>query len=60
MVGKDTIRAFLDDASDYMLKKYLEWGMPVVIEDGRWMAHRDNIEEFFKAYTRKKVNGPID
>lgn len=55
LVGKSEISRFLGDASDYMMKKYLEMGMPVVIEDKRWLAHKENIEEFFKMYTRKKV-----
>lgn len=59
LVGKSEISRFLGDASDYMMKKYLEMGMPVVIEDKRWFAHKENIEEFFKMYTRKKV-GDVD
>lgn len=50
--SKDKISEFLGNASDYMLKKYVSAGMPVRIEDGRWLAHIDNIEEFFRAYTR--------
>ena len=53
--GKDQISAFLGGAGDKKLKKYIEAGMPVLIEDGRWMAHKDNIEDFFKHYTRKRV-----
>lgn len=55
LVGKGEISIFLGGASDHMLKRYLELGMPVVIEGGRWIAHKENIEEFFKLYTRKKV-----
>lgn len=50
--GKDEISKFLNNASDHKLKKYLAAGMPVRIEDGRWIAHADNIEEFFRRYTR--------
>jgi len=53
--GKKEISDFLGGPGDYKLKKYLEAGMPVLIEDGRWLAHRENIEEFFKHYTRKRV-----
>jgi len=56
LVGKNEIRKFLGDASDYMMKKYLEMGMPVVIENKQWLAHKENIEDFFKLYTRKKVS----
>jgi len=59
--GKEDIRKFLNGATDYKLKKYLNAGMPVLIEDGRWLAHQDNIEDFFKKYTRKRVvNIPDD
>jgi len=54
--GKKEIRAFLNDPGEWKLKKYLLAGMPVLIEDGRWLAHKENIEEFFKHYTRKRVD----
>lgn len=57
LVGKKAVSSFLDDASDYMLEKFLKMGMPVVI-DGKgknWLAHKDNIEEFFRHQTCKKV-----
>jgi hypothetical protein len=55
LVGKGEISTYLGGASDYMLKKYLEIGMPVAIEGTMWIAHKANIEEFFKHYTRRKV-----
>lgn len=54
--GKKEISEFLNGAGDKKLCKFLEAGMPVLIEDGRWLAHKENIEEFFKHYTRKKVD----
>jgi hypothetical protein len=53
--GKEEVREFLKGPGDQKLKKYLESGMPVLIENGRWLAHKENIEEFFKTYTRQKV-----
>lgn len=51
--GKEAIRDFLGGVSDYRLKKYIADGMPVLITEGSsWLAHRDNLEEFFKKYTR--------
>jgi hypothetical protein len=32
-------------------KRYVEAGLPARYEEGRWMAHSDNIDEFFKKYT---------
>lgn len=37
--------------SKHMFKKYIECGMPARYEDGRWIAHADNIDHFFKTYT---------
>jgi hypothetical protein len=54
--GRDEISSFLNNASDYKLKKYILAGMPVLIEDGRWLAHKENLDEFFKQYTRRKAD----
>jgi hypothetical protein len=40
------------DASDYIFKKYIKMGMPARYEDNRWIAHTDNIDEFFRQYTK--------
>lgn len=59
--GKQEIADFLGGAGDKKLRKYIEAGMPVLIEEGgRWLAHKENIEEFFKHYTRKKASMPLD
>ena len=50
--GKDAISRYLDNASEHKLGKWVKDGMPVRIEGGRWLAHAENIEEFFRAYTR--------
>jgi len=55
LIGKKRISEYLDDASDHLLKKWIERGMPILIEDGRWTAHKENLEAFFKAYTRKRA-----
>jgi len=56
LIGKKKISAYLDDASDYMLTKWIKNGMPVLITGGKWTAHKDNLEDFFKSYTRKRAN----
>ncbi len=53
--GKNEISEFLGGAGEGKLKKYLKAGLPVLIENGRWLAHKDNIEEFFKTYTQRKA-----
>jgi len=37
--------------SDYMYKKFIKMGMPVLYLDGRCFAHSDNIDTFFKGIT---------
>lgn len=38
--------------SKYLFGKFVKMGMPVLYIDGRCYAHKDNIDEFFKAITR--------
>lgn len=55
--GKEEIREFLNGASDYKLKKWVNAGMPILIDGkGGWVAHAENIQEWFKAYTRRPAN----
>lgn len=54
--GKKAISQFLNNPGDKKLKKFVKAGMPVLIENGRWLAHKENIEEFFKHYTRRKAH----
>ena len=41
--------------SDHLFSKYIRAGMPARYEDGRWLAHADNIDEWFKTYTRVQL-----
>lgn len=57
LTSKDAIKDYLyrisgDPCSDYMFRRYIERGMPARYEDSRWLAHADNIDEYFRAYTR--------
>lgn len=60
LVGKEDVRAFLKNASDYKLKKWLAAGMPVLVEGGEWVAHKRNLEEWFYKKTRVKADLPTD
>jgi len=40
--------------SKYLFAKFVKMGMPVLYIDGRCYAHKDNIDEFFRAITRVK------
>ena len=50
--GREAVRKFLGGVSDYKLNKWIKAGMPILIDEGRWLAHTENIEDFFKTYTR--------
>lgn len=50
LLGKDEIMAAYK-MTEYMAKKWVKLGMPVLILDGAWYANRDNINAFFKAKT---------
>jgi len=50
LLSKTQIKDYLG-ITDYLFRKYLENGMPARVEDGRWMAHADNLEAFFREYT---------
>jgi hypothetical protein len=39
LIGKKAISAHLNNMSDYHLKRWIEKGMPLLIKDGRWLAH---------------------
>jgi len=54
--GKEEIREYLKGAGDRKLRAWVELGMPVLIDGaGRWLAHKDNIENFFRKITNNKV-----
>lgn len=48
--GKQAILDYLD-ISKHKVMKFIAAGMPVRMEDGRWIAHRENIESWLKEYT---------
>ncbi len=51
--GKQEIMNFLG-CTEHKLRKYVNMGMPVLSDDGRWLAHRDNIEAWFRDITWPK------
>ena len=46
--------------SDKLYKKFVRMGMPVLYVDGRCYAHRDNLDDFFKAITRVSMKNAPD
>jgi len=60
LTNKQAIQDWIGECSDYMFKKYISLGMPARFEDGRWTAHGDNIDEFFRRYTMVSMKSTID
>ena len=58
--NKDEIKAYLGNISDYSFRKYIRMGMPALFIDANWMAHIDNIDEFFRKHTNKTFKDLID
>lgn len=58
--NKDEIKAYLGNISNYAFRKYIKMGMPAIFEDGNWIAHADNIDEFFKKITFKSFQNVVD
>ncbi|PID40288.1 MAG: hypothetical protein CR984_04010 [Proteobacteria bacterium] len=52
--GREEIRDYLNDASDYKLRKWVADGMPVRIEGNSWTAHVCNLDDWFRVYTRQR------
>lgn len=52
LTGKSEIMAYLD-FSEPLFNKFLAKGLPVIIEDNRYYAHADNLDDFFKFISRK-------
>lgn len=58
--NKAQIREYLGNISDYMFRKYIKMGMPALYDGRDWIAHKDNIDEFFRHVTRIQVKDGID
>ena len=48
---KEDIKTYMGNISDYMFRKYISLGMPCRYEGRDWIAHADNIERWYMAYT---------
>jgi len=46
--------------TEYLFKKYVERGLPARYEDKRWIAHADNIDEYFRIYTRVSMKSILN
>jgi len=51
LIGIDEITQYLC-ISLSLFKKFIKKGMPAVLIDTRWYAHKDNLDDYFKRITR--------
>jgi len=51
LIGKEEIMEYLN-VSKILFSKFVKAGMPVLYMDGRFYAHSENLDEYFKGITR--------
>ena len=56
LVGKKQISEYLE-IGEAMFYGMIKSGMPARAVNGRWMAFSENLDEFFKTYTRVDNRG---
>jgi hypothetical protein len=59
LCGKDEIIQVYE-WSDYIFKKWVKNGLPCLIVDRFYYAHKDNISDFFKGITRQSYRNAPD
>ena len=59
LIGRKAIMDYLDLKSKESFYKWIHRGMPAVIEENRWYAHKENLEMFFKVRTNIILSGEI-
>lgn len=58
--SKEEIKEYIGNISDYEFEKYRKAGMPMRYEKGGgYIAHADNIDEFFRLYTRVSIRNNV-
>jgi len=60
LLCKAEICEYLGNVTDYMFRKHVKQGLPALYDGRGWLAHADNIDEWFKTITRVQVKGGID
>ena len=59
LMSKQEIMDYLK-VSNVSYRKFIKMGMPVLYLDGRCYAHKDNLDDFFKAITRVNMKNAPD
>jgi len=63
LIGRQTIMDYLGGISKTLFYNFVSTGMPARNIDGRWYAHTENIDDFFKVITSVNHKGkpiPVD
>jgi hypothetical protein len=55
LVTKKAIMAYLGIASEETFKTFVALKMPAVVINGRWYAHRENLEQWLRAVTSRQI-----
>ena len=50
---KKEIMSYLDIRTEDVFDRFVKHGLPATVIDGRWYAHAENLDEFFKSITRR-------
>ena len=54
LTSKEEIMEYIG-CSKHLLQQYISMGLPVLSLNGRWIAHTDNVDQFFRAITRRRL-----
>ncbi len=60
LTSKEEIKEYCGGISNHLFNKYVKMGLPARFEDNRWCAHTENIDTFFKAYTKVSMSKVLD
>lgn len=50
----DDIKSYIGIKSTELFNKFIKSGMPAKVINGRWYAHTENIDRYFRAITNVK------
>ncbi len=56
--GRNGIMAYIGIASGPLFMQFIKEGMPARLINGRWYAHTDNLDDYFKRITFYKEKNP--
>jgi len=60
LIGLKPILDYLD-MSEPTFRQFVKLGLPARVHNCRWYAHKDNIDEFFRIFTRHREKEiPLD